>query len=70
MKIIIDDSLVRMEGKKETELSNETTIRFEIGKVKLTCCMTDRGLRIYKMNNLGSDIIKIKPVARNAILIH
>ena len=69
MKIIIDDPLARMKGKKETELSNETTIRFEIGTTKLTCYMTKEGLRMYKMIDLGSDIIEINPIARNAILI-
>ena len=70
MKIIIDDPLARMKGKKETELSNETTIRFEIGTTKLTCYMTKEGLRIYKMSDLGSaDVITINPISGNAILI-
>lgn len=53
MKTIIEDIVAKMEGKPETILPENTTIRFEIGNTKLSCKATEDGLEIYKINNNG-----------------
>lgn len=51
MKVIIENIVARMEGKEEKELPRNTTIRFEIGKIELSCKITKDGLEIYKTDN-------------------
>lgn len=56
-----------MEGKPETILPDNTTIRFEIGDTILSCKATKEGLEIYKINNMGGQesVIIIKAISSN-----
>ena len=50
-KIIIEDLVSKMKGKKEKELPEGTVIRFEIGSVELSCQDNDQGHEIYKVDD-------------------
>ena len=61
-KTIIEDLVARHEGKKETELPEGTTIRFEIGNTKLSCKATEEGLEIYKRNDMVGEEERIMTI--------
>ena len=63
MKVIIEDVVAKMEGKKEKELPNDTTIRFEIGSTRLSCTATEDGLEIYKITDMGTGESRIITIA-------
>ena len=71
MKTIIENLVDKMEGKKEVELPKGTTIRFEIGKTKLSCTITDEGLEIYKVNDGGMKESRImtKGISSNKVYV-
>lgn len=66
MKTIIEDLVAKMEGKPETILPENTTIRFEIGYTRLSCVATKQGLEIYKMNNNGLEEGRIMTVGMSS----
>lgn len=67
MKVIIEDLVAKHSGKKEKELPENTTIRFEFDKNHhIRVSMTDQGISIYKIESL-SDQIEIEPRATNSI---
>jgi len=63
MKTIIEDIVAKMEGKPETILPKDTTIRFEIGDTRLSCKATEEGLEIYKVNDMGGQESRIVVIA-------
>ena len=71
MKTIIEDIVAKMEGRPETILPENTTIRFEIGNTNLSCKATEEGLEIYKVNNNGLEESRIMVIglASNKSLI-
>ena len=71
MKTIIENLVAKMEGKPETILPDNTTIRFEIGHTRLSCKVTEDGLEIYKINDYGFDDSRIMAVgaASNKLII-
>lgn len=66
MKTIIEDLVAKMEGKPETILPENTTIRFEIGNTRLSCKATDEGLEIYKINDNGLEESRITTVGMSS----
>ena len=72
MKVYIDDPVKRMDNdKKETQLNDDVSIRFEIGTKKFTCSYSavDDGLEITSLNFKGNDTIRILPKFGNQIII-
>ena len=71
MKTIIENLVAKHEGKKEQELPERTTIRFEIGDTRLSCIATDEGLEIYKVTDLGikEQRIIIMSISSNKVCI-
>jgi len=69
MKTIIENLVDKMDGKEETELPRNTTIRFEFGDTKLSCTLTDEGLQIYKINNNGAEEGRIMLLGQSSNVI-
>jgi len=71
MKTIIEDLVGAMNGREETILPENTTIRFEIGDTSLSCQPTEDGLRIYKMNDRTIEDSRIMTIgaSSNVLLV-
>lgn len=69
MKIFIEDLVAKHKGEKETELPEDTTIRFEYSDKHGHISISVRGgeLRIYKKASPAN--ITIQPVSSNIIYI-
>ena len=66
MKIVIDDPLARMQCRKETEIDNQSYIRFELNEKEFKVMLTEEGIIIHESS--GSKLI-IQPISSNKVEI-
>jgi len=61
--------LLKMNDEQEPELPEGTTIRFEIGDLRISCKADEEGLVVRKTSVTGEDRIIIVGMSGNVIIV-